>query len=118
MSDVIALTETWLGNEISGQELFYSNYIVYGKDRDGLVSQKLRGGGVLIAVNRSLSSEHIIFPGLVDIECMWVRLLTSLGYMYICSVYFPPRSSLEKFVSFYNSVSDYLSTKNVSSSFF
>ena len=51
--DLIAITETWLNDSISNNELLPSDkYYIYRRDRE-LPS---RGGGVMLAVGRSLQS--------------------------------------------------------------
>ncbi|KAH8243543.1 hypothetical protein KR032_008423 [Drosophila birchii] len=53
--DVIILVETWLNIDFFDNEFFDPNlYQVFRKDRDAVRTQCSRGGGVLIAVKRSL----------------------------------------------------------------
>ena len=55
--DVIALTETWLNNSITDYEVIPNGYQIFRKDR----STGKRGGGVLLAVKDSISTEPFIF---------------------------------------------------------
>ena len=55
--DVITLTETWLNNCISDYEVIPNGYQIFRKDR----STGKRGGGVLLAVKDSISTEPFIF---------------------------------------------------------
>lgn len=57
--DIICLSETWLLPGIYDAELFDSRYNVYRCDRDYDARGDTRGGGVLIAVNCSLSVSSV-----------------------------------------------------------
>ena len=50
--DVVAVTETWLNDNILDSEILSHGYSIYRHDRD---SSK-RGGGVLLAVKQSIES--------------------------------------------------------------
>ena len=54
--DIIALTETWLVNEINNSEIFDKRYDVIRKDRD---NKKKRGGGVLLALKKNIHFQVI-----------------------------------------------------------
>ncbi|KAH8326779.1 hypothetical protein KR074_011503, partial [Drosophila pseudoananassae] len=55
--DVIILVETWLNDKFSSSEFFEPNlYHVFRKDRDAFSTQRGRGGGVIIAIRRSLQA--------------------------------------------------------------
>ena len=64
--NIIILTETWLVNKISSQELNLPNYLIYRSDRvsnsnnsninEATDAVDVRGGGVLIAVETPHSS--------------------------------------------------------------
>ena len=51
--DVIALTETWLDSSISNHEL-PRGYVVHRRDR-----QDKLGGGVLLAINDTIKTDHL-----------------------------------------------------------
>ncbi|KAH8320191.1 hypothetical protein KR059_011229, partial [Drosophila kikkawai] len=58
--DVIILVETWLNMDFFDNEFFDANlYQVFRKDRDAAKTQCSRGGGVLIAVRRTLMCSSI-----------------------------------------------------------
>ncbi|KAH8289880.1 hypothetical protein KR054_009591, partial [Drosophila jambulina] len=58
--DVIILVETWLNIDFFDNEFFNANlYQVFHKDRDAVKTQCFRGGGVLIAVRRTLRCTSI-----------------------------------------------------------
>ncbi|KAH8373881.1 hypothetical protein KR200_007776, partial [Drosophila serrata] len=62
-SQVIVLTETWLKSEILSSEVFPAVFTVYRLDR-----RIRRGGGVLIAVDSSLTSELLTFKECNDVS--------------------------------------------------
>ena len=51
--DICCVTETWLNDSVTNNEIIPSNYQVYRMDRDS------RGGGVMIAVKSSIPSRLI-----------------------------------------------------------
>lgn len=53
---IVLLTETWLLDGISNEELFSDRYSVWRRDRDYSGVGQTRGGGVLIAVRNDLAS--------------------------------------------------------------
>ena len=48
--DIIAITETWLSDNLLDQEIIPTSYTIYRKDRSP------RGGGVMLAVKNSIPS--------------------------------------------------------------
>lgn len=95
------LTETWLNNSILSAELFDNRYIVYRRDRDG---GKRDGGGVLIAVLKTISSKRMA-QWESQCEDLWITIevpfLKSIRQIALCAVYLPPpvlRSGLDKFL--------------------
>lgn len=66
------LTETWLNANISSQELGFKNYDVYRSDRNSDTSDKLRGGGVLIAACRTLRSSLVV-TSVTSVEHVFVK---------------------------------------------
>jgi hypothetical protein len=50
---VICITETWLHEHISSNELFDCRYFVIRNDRNFALSRKADGGGVLIALTKN-----------------------------------------------------------------
>lgn len=100
---VIVLTETWLNDSFSSSEVVDSRYVVYRKDRNIRTSSKERGGGVLVAVHRSLFSCEI---PMIDsnIEELWVKIQTVGGVLLLCAVYIPPSSDASIYVKHLESV--------------
>jgi hypothetical protein len=53
---IICIIETWLSDSFRNRNVFPDNYFVFRVDRDNTDSKVTRGGGVLTAIHRSLSS--------------------------------------------------------------
>ena len=83
--NVFCITETWLSEKISNGEILPSGYVLYRCDRPSL------GGGVLIAVHKSLSSSTLILSP-SDLEVVLVKLGLN-NPVVICCVYVPPNST-------------------------
>ena len=56
--DIIAITETWLDNEIEESTIIIPNYIIFRCDRDLTATSKARGGGILLVVKNLIS--HVL----------------------------------------------------------
>ena len=54
--EIVCITETWLSDAVFDNEIIPKNYSIYRKDRKSL------GGGVLVAISDSISSNHIPSP--------------------------------------------------------
>lgn len=52
--DIIYVTESWLHSSIHDRELIDNIYSVYRRDRDPILSQHERGGGIFTATKRPL----------------------------------------------------------------
>ncbi|XP_026744752.1 uncharacterized protein LOC113506092 [Trichoplusia ni] len=88
--DVIVLTETWLLDGISNSELFDNRYIVWRRDRDYGSTGQTRGGGVLIATRRDLSTIHQpLFQSTAEDLWLTIRLknLNTRSYINLCVIY-------------------------------
>lgn len=99
--DIIILTETWLNESVCSAELFDDRYIVYRRDRN---NSKKDGGGVLIAVLKSIKSKRLI-QWESQCEDLWliveVPQMKSIRQIALCAVYLPPpvlRSTLDSFL--------------------
>lgn len=96
-TDVICVTETWLNDNINSSELFDNKYNVFRKDRDRLLSGKLDGGGVLIAVASQYEAmEKSAWSCNGVCEDLWVSIkLSKTKSLHMCCVYVPPHASVE-----------------------
>ncbi|GBO25617.1 hypothetical protein AVEN_206052-1 [Araneus ventricosus] len=52
--DVICVTESWLCEDIDSWHLYDEQYLVYRKDRGSSSNSSRGGGGVLVAIKKSL----------------------------------------------------------------
>ena len=88
--DVVVLTETWLDLHVNSVQLFGNVFTVYRCDRNRQNSSKTRGGGVLIAISRRLTS--YADPTLVcdTLEQLWVKITTAERNISIGVIYLPP----------------------------
>ena len=64
--DIILISETNLIKCISDSEINHGNYRIYRRDRNMSESNKLSGGGVLIAVRKDLNSNIICVDTYID----------------------------------------------------
>ena len=78
---MIAITETWLSNNILNGEILPNYYTLYRRDRAS------RGGGVLLAVRDHLSSKQLQSSD--DIESIVVEIHSSRSFI-VCVLYIPP----------------------------
>ena len=84
--DIIAITETWLSDNVFDNEILPTNYTIYRKDR------KFRGGGVMLAVKNTIHSHILsVHP---ELEVLSV-CIGSNDPTIICLVYNPPNSTEE-----------------------
>lgn len=103
--DVITLTETWLRSNVDSCELFGNAYCVYRCDRSPLNSNFNRGGGVLIAVKSTFSSQRIELTVCNNLEIVIVRLVINRKVLFILCLYIPsgsPRITYDSFLSALN----------------
>lgn len=83
--NIIVFTETWLKADILNSEVLCNSYTIYRKDRVDRI-----GGGVLIAVSCSLSSELIPTDEFSGIEFIAVSVMFASVKMFITCSYIPP----------------------------
>lgn len=88
---IVVITETWLNSSFSNSEIIDDRYVIYRRDRDLQTSSKERGGGVLIAVLRSLLSYELLLPN-IGVEEVWVVIRVADFKLLLCAVYIPPSS--------------------------
>lgn len=96
--DIIILSETWLDPSIYSAELGLPNHLIYRVDRSPNTSSKSRGGGVLIAVNKKISSKLLKNKN-CDVEQIYVMLNDKTKKTIIGCVYIPPNSNITKYKS-------------------
>lgn len=93
--DIIALTETWLNDSVFDEEILYnSDYAIFRRDRDKLLSNKKDGGGVMIAVSSKFPAKRREDLE-SNLEIIWVELkLDNSRKAFFGTVYLPPYSKL------------------------
>ena len=103
--DFIALTETWLTDNISNSEIFPSHYVVFRNDRNYNLLNSSRGGGVLLVVKNSVTCTQVdltsIIRALPTINIICVKIsLPNKNYIFVVTVYIPPSTSFEDYELF------------------
>ena len=95
--DVIIGTETWIDSSVKTVELFPPQYTVYRKDRNR------NGGGVLIAISNSLSSNEVPELSIDGCELIWAKIkMKGRKHLLVGSYYRPhtkDEASLDKFAT-------------------
>lgn len=109
--DFFALTETWLGDSVTNDELFPNSYNVFRSDRSRSAVGLSRGGGVLLAVNSAVAvcemDLETVCPllssiPLVDILGISVRQNTHTIHVFV--IYIPPRITASQLSVFFDAL--------------
>ena len=108
--DIIAITESWLKNDISDSEIFPHNYVVFRKDRITEGSKVSRGGGVVLAFKDTLSTTNLdlsIFNEMLPmIDIVGAKLQgTNFVKLYVLLIHLPPSTSFDDFSLFFELLS-------------
>lgn len=93
-ADIYALTETWLNEDIYDSELGFNKFNVFRTDRSKDTSNCEMGGGVLIAVNKSIQSSQV-HTKVNNIESVYVNVKVKCYHFIVGLVYLPPRSTTQ-----------------------
>lgn len=91
--DIIALTETWLAEDIHDSELFDSEqYTIFRQDRDTEITGKNRGGGCLLGVSNKYTAQMLEDWNFnrPEIENIWVKINLDHLTIFVCVIYLPP----------------------------
>lgn len=113
--DVIALTETWLNDDIGNAELS-SEYTIFRCDRNNLTSTLKRGGGVLIAVRNNLKASQVQLTNCESLEQVCVRVQLNSLAIYICCIYLRPNSNPCLYSNHASSIQEMLESSDSSDS--
>lgn len=81
---------------------------MYRVDRSSLNSIHSSGGGVMIAVRLSLSSERISVPGTENVEIVIVKINVGVSSIYVCCIYVPSGSLIVVYESYAAAVQKFL----------
>ena len=71
---VIALTETWMTDDINTNELIDVRYNVFRHDRNYNDMQLTRGGWVLVAINKDVSVQPMNDVSTAKYDHIWLKL--------------------------------------------
>lgn len=100
--DIIILTETWLIPEINNNEFIDQRYNVYRCDRDRVNTNKMDGGGVLVALLRtlkssecdiSINSANSLYRNLIEHVLIEVPSVRPSKRHIISAAYIPPKTA-------------------------
>ena len=92
--EFVAITETWLNDEVINQLIFINRYDIFRNDRS-----YGRGGGVCAFFSADIPSKRREDLENVAVECMWIwlhsyRLPRQLSGLSCCVLYNPPDTPL------------------------
>lgn len=93
--DVIMLTETWLDDSINAVQLFGNAFEVFSTHRNAGNSRRTVGGGVLIAVRKSLDSTVCAEAAAVNLEQIFVKIQLKTQKVFVGCFYLPSEKRYE-----------------------
>lgn len=101
--DIICLTETNFNNSVLDSEYNDNRYTVFRRDRNSSCSKKTDGGGVAIAVKKSLRVVRQV-SWECDVEEIWLTVISDVikENINICLCYLPPYLDHKNLEMFYN----------------
>ena len=106
--DVIAITETWLNNNVLDSEILTDEYLIYRRDRE--YSENSRGGGILLAVKKTLKSSLVHIDELSEILAVSVASSQNQNILFVVC-YRSPSSDIQLFVKNLNVLLSNVHTK-------
>lgn len=101
--DIIIITETWLNDSYTNEEILDNDWTIYRNDRDYKATGLSRGGGVLVAVRNSFSNVGISTIPSKFFEHTFIKITINSKSTYIGAVYIPPNSLESTYNEFYAS---------------
>ena len=87
--DIICLTETWLNTDVLTTEIFPSTYNVIRSDGNISLTNRSKGSGVLIALNKEFNFKVLdlqIPPDLAIIDTIGCKILLPSNSLYILNL--------------------------------
>lgn len=100
--DILCFNETWLNESVNDSEILDNRYNIVRRDRCLNQSGLLRGGGVLIALDKKFSFE-MCDNTINNMEYLILKVSVSqLTTFYLCVVYFRPNTSADDYMNFYS----------------
>ena len=112
--DLIVLTETWFDDEVPDENLRLHNYTVIRCDRDAEATAKSRGGGVLVALNKSINSYRIVKQISLEFERLDLEITKNNCKLYLSVSYFPQLKSAVSYDEFVTNVMNTINQRNYS----
>lgn len=113
--DIIVLTETWLIPDIADCEVVDDRYTVFRCDRDRAATGKREGGGVLVAILKTLQPLYMVNVFGSSLHTHLEFLLIQLPSRdrakrhFISAVYIPPKTADDVYISYLGLLSNILS---------
>ena len=87
--DILFGTETWLGENISDSEILPPGYNIYRLDRKK-TKEKKKGGGVLLAISKTLTSHKVPELAPDGCEIVWAKIqIKGKRHLLVASYYRP-----------------------------
>ena len=87
--DIISLTETWLNDSISNEDLKFNEFEdPFRRDRIGDSH-----GGVIVHFKRGIPCKRRLDLELVNIECVWIEIIVKNKKLLTGTFYRPPTAS-------------------------
>lgn len=94
--DVILLVESWLHGDIIDSEFCLTDFNIFRNDRDSDLTGLERGGGLFIAIRKSLKATHITLENSVLEQLFVMATINSKKYIF-GAIYIPPSSNSETY---------------------
>jgi len=106
--DVIALTETWLSDQVRNNEILPVGYNIFCRDR----RTGKRGGGVLLAIKDSIPTDLPEFYS-DSLEVVSVIIKSPFNYILLAVCYRPPASTNAEFLPELNRFLKHVADSNI-----
>lgn len=103
MYDIVVFVETNLSPAISSSELGFHNYNIYRRDRSISSSNKICGGGVLVAVRSNMISGEVYSP-YNNLEALFITIGSGSQKFLLCAAYIPPNQPSSCYSDFSDAV--------------
>ena len=98
--DVIALSETWLSNSVSSDEILFPNYQrPFRKDRTNNLY-----GGVIKYVKETIPCKRRSDLEIYGVECIWLEIKLKAKIVLLSVFYRPPNSPAQTLIDIENSI--------------
>lgn len=108
---VVALTETWISDNVLDSEIVDTRYQLFRCDRDSEVAGKERGGGVLLAVDVKFACVRLDL-NLPGTEQIFLKVMLKCYSFHVCLVCFLPTTKLGLYTKFFLALKMFLPDSN------